>query len=103
MLRDGTYAAWFKTPAGQGTAIMHLADGQVWGRDSIMTYSGACEMDGDRFSANVVAQRHTHGQPTIFGTDDDELHLHLAGTASDGIVTYTGTADELREHPELLQ
>lgn len=94
MLKDGTYAAWFKTPVGQGTAIVHLADGKVWGRDSIMTYSGSCAMDGDRFTATVVAQRHTQGQPTIFGTVDQELQLKLSGTASEGIVAYVGTAEQ---------
>ena len=26
MRKDGTYAAWFKTPLGQGTGIAHVAD-----------------------------------------------------------------------------
>jgi hypothetical protein len=94
MLRDGSYAAWFKTPVGQGTAIIHLADGQIWGRDSIMTYSGSCEVDGSRFTATVLAQRHTEGQPSIFGTEDAELQLHLSGTSADGIATYVGTAEQ---------
>lgn len=34
MLKDGTYAAWFKTALGQGTGIVHLAHGKIWGRDS---------------------------------------------------------------------
>ena len=94
MLKDGSYAAWFKTPVGQGTAIVHLADNQIWGRDSIMTYSGSCEIDGDRFTATVAAKRHTGGQPNLLGTDDEELQLHLSGTSSDGIATYVGTAEQ---------
>ena len=31
MLKDGTYAAWYKTPLDQGTGIVHVADGQIWG------------------------------------------------------------------------
>ena len=31
MLKDGTYAAWYKTPLDQGTGIVHIADGQIWG------------------------------------------------------------------------
>jgi hypothetical protein len=99
MLRDGSYAAWFKTPVGQGTAIVHLADGQIWGRDSIMSYSGSCEIDGDRFTATVLAQRHTAGQPSLFGTEDEELQLHLSGTSADGIATYAGTAEQ---YPDVL-
>jgi hypothetical protein len=67
MRKDGTYAAWFKTPLGQGTGIAHVADGKIWGRDSIMTYSGSCEVDGDRFTAIVSLERHTEGHATVFG------------------------------------
>jgi len=49
MLKDGTYAAWFKTPQGQGTGIVHVAHGEIWGRDNVMTYDGTCEVDGNRF------------------------------------------------------
>jgi hypothetical protein len=44
VLKDGTYAAWFKTPQGQGTGIAHVVDGKIWGRDSVMTYSGTCRL-----------------------------------------------------------
>ena len=76
MLKDGTYAAWFKTPVRQGTGIVHVADGRIWGRDSVMTYEGSCKVDGDRFTAVVITKRHTDGQPTVFG-DDQELELKL--------------------------
>lgn len=29
MLKDGTYAAWFKTSLGEGTGIVHFADGML--------------------------------------------------------------------------
>ena len=93
MLKDGTYAAWFKTPVRQGTGIVHVADGKIWGRDSVMTYDGSCEVDGDRFAAVVKTKRHTEGQPTVFG-DDSELELELDGTCLGKIATYIGTAKE---------
>ena len=31
MLKQGTYRAWFQTPQGQGTGIVHVADGQIFG------------------------------------------------------------------------
>ena len=93
MLKDGTYAAWFKTPLGQGTGIAHVQDGKIWGRDSIMTYSGSCEVDGDRFTATVTTKRHTDGQPTVFG-DDHELELKLVGKCSGKIATYVGTTEQ---------
>jgi hypothetical protein len=93
MLKDGSYAAWFRTPVGQGTGIVHIADGKIWGRDGVMIYSGSCKIDGDRFTATVVTERHTEGLPTVFGTDD-ELQLTLSGTCADGIVSYVGTAEQ---------
>jgi hypothetical protein len=93
MLKDGTYAAWFKTPLGQGTGIAHVADGKIWGRDSIMTYSGTCEVDGDRFTATITIKRHTEGQATVFNADD--LTLKLEGTCPGKIAKYVGTAEQV--------
>lgn len=93
MLRDGTYAAWFKTAHGTGTGIAHFADGKVWGCDSIMTYHGTCEVDGERFTALISTTRHTKGHATVFGADD--LTLRLEGTCTDRIAHYVATADEV--------
>ena len=93
MLKDGTYAAWYNTPLDQGTGIVHVADGQIWGCDSLMTYRGSCEVDGDRFTATVSTKRHTGGRPTVFGTDD-ELTLAIEGSCPGKIATYTATAPQ---------
>ncbi|MGY4429663.1 hypothetical protein ACVWWO_002140 [Bradyrhizobium sp. F1.13.1] len=93
MLKDGTYRAWLKTPLGQGTGIAHVATGRIWGRSSIMTYNGTCEVDGDRFTAIVSIKRHTDEHVTIFGADD--LTLKLEGTCSGKIGRYVGTAEEV--------
>ncbi|MEZ2148118.1 hypothetical protein AAE026_38490 [Bradyrhizobium sp. DN5] len=91
MLKDGTYAAWYKTPLDQGTGIVHVADGQIWGRDSLMTYHGSCQVDGDHFTATVSTKRHTDGRATVFG-NDDELTLTIEGNCPGKIATYTATA-----------
>ena len=93
MLKDGTYAAWFKTPLGQGTGIAHVADGKIWGRDGVMTYDGTCEVDGNRFTATITTRRHTEGLPTVFG-DDQELEVKLEGTCAGKLATYVGTAEK---------
>jgi hypothetical protein len=93
MLKDGTYAAWFKTPLSEGTGIAHVADGKIWGRDSIMSYSGTCEVDGDRFVAVVTTRRHTDGHATVFGAD--QLTLRLEGTCVGNMGRYVATADEV--------
>ena len=91
MLKDGTYAAWYNTPLDQGTGIVHVADGQIWGRDSLMTYHGSCHVDGDRFTATVSTKRHTDGRATVFGVDD-ELTLTIEGSCPGKIANYTATA-----------
>jgi hypothetical protein len=93
MLSDGTYAAWFKTPLGEGTGIVHVAHGKIWGRDGVMTYDGTCEVDGDRFTATVMTRRHSEGLPTVFG-DDRELALKLEGTCAGKVATYVGRAEQ---------
>ena len=93
MLKDGTYAAWFKTPVRQGTGIVHVADGKIWGRDNVMTYDGSCKVDGERFTAVLKTKRHTGGEQTVFG-DDSELELELDGTCVGRIATYTGSAKQ---------
>lgn len=95
MLKDGTYAAWYKTPLDQGTGIVHVADGQIWGRDSLMTYHGSCKVDGDRFTATVSTKRHTEGRATVFGVYD-ELTLEIEGTCHGKVATYTATAGQAR-------
>ena len=57
MLKNGTYAAWFRTSLADGTGIVHMADGRLWGSDAIMLYDGTYEVDGERFSAVLTARR----------------------------------------------
>ncbi|WP_166297510.1 hypothetical protein V5279_28010 [Bradyrhizobium sp. 26S5] len=91
MLKNGTYAAWFRTSLADGTGIVHVADGRLWGSDAIMLYSGTYEVDGERFSAVLTTRRHSDGHATVFGTDD--LVVRLEGVFSGAIATCTGRAD----------
>jgi T3SS negative regulator,GrlR len=94
MLKDGTYAAWFKTPLREGAGIVHFADGKIWGGDSIMSYSGSYRVDGDRWSATVTTRRHSAGHATVFGAGIDETELTLQGTSNGKIATCSGAARE---------
>jgi len=91
MLNDGTYSAWFKTQLGEGTGIVHFADGKLWGGDSILSYDGAYETTGDLFTAVVRTRRHTAGHATVFGID--EMELKIVGTMHGNIAKCTGTTD----------
>lgn len=92
MLKDGTYSAWFKTPAGEGTGIVHLAAGKVVGSDTVLSYAGSYEIDGDRFTATIKTHRHAQGQPSVFGLDD--LTISLKGSSNGTVARCDGFADE---------
>ena len=90
MHRDGRYAVWFRTSRGEGTAIIHLANGRISGRDSFFSYSGSYQLDDDRFTAAVTTTRHTAGPPTVFGLD--EVEVELAGRFKGRLASCSGTA-----------
>ncbi|MFT4115655.1 hypothetical protein [Bradyrhizobium sp.] len=96
MLRDGKYAAWFRTPHGQGTGVVHLAGGRISGSDSFFTYGGSYHMEQQRFSAVLSVKRHADGQPSVFGPD--EVEVNLTGVCHGSVATCTGAA---REAPEV--
>ncbi|MCK1651908.1 hypothetical protein IVA88_10715 [Bradyrhizobium sp. 149] len=96
MLKDGKYAAWFRTPRGQGTGVVHLAEGRISGSDSFFTYDGSYRIEEQRFTAVLTTRRHAEGPPTVFGTD--EVELKLAGVCSGAMATCSGTA---REAPDV--
>ncbi|MGX1140395.1 hypothetical protein AB7M11_004631 [Bradyrhizobium ottawaense] len=98
MMRDGKYAAWFRTPRGQGTGIVHLADGRISGSDSFFTYGGSYQFgDDQRFTAVLTTRRYAEGPPTVFGLD--EVEVRLAGVCSGAMATCSGTA---REAPDVM-
>ena len=74
-MREGKYAAWFRTPHGQGTGIVHLAEGRISGSDSFFTYGGSYQFDDDRrFTAVLTTRRHAEGPSTLFGRDEVSLY-----------------------------
>ena len=96
MLRDGKYAAWFRTPRGQGTGLVELIEGRISGRDSFFTYGGSYQVDQQRFTAVLTVKRHAAGNPSVFGPD--EVEVDLTGLCSGAMATCSGTA---REAPEV--
>src|SRR5260370_37564237 len=77
MLKDGKYAAWFRTSRGEGTGIVHLANGKISGGDSIFTYGGSYEIHDNRFTATLTTKRHAAGPSTVFGIDEVEVEAPL--------------------------
>jgi len=97
MLEDGEYAAWYKTPHGEGTGIIALANGKLTGGDSVLAYSGSYEIKGDRFTAVVFTERHSPGQPSLFGIDNIELEVE--GRLNGKTVSCSGHARHAPEVP----
>jgi hypothetical protein len=93
MLKDGKYAAWFRTSRGEGTGIVHLANGKISGGDSTFTYGGSYEIDEDRFTATLTTRRHSAGPPTLFGVD--EVEVTLTGTFNGRMASCSGTAEQV--------
>jgi len=96
MHRDGRYAVWFRTSRGEGTGIVHIADGIISGGDSFFTYSGSYEVADGRFTAALNITRHAAGPPTLFGLD--EVELELAGKFNGRLASCSG---EARQAPGL--
>ena len=92
MLRNGRYAAWFRTSRGEGTCNVQLASGRITGGDSFFTYSGSYDVHGERFTAVLTTRRHAAGPPTVFGLD--EVEVKLEGKIRGIMAACTGTAEQ---------
>jgi hypothetical protein len=92
MLRNGSYSAWFRTPKGEGTGVVVLDDGIMIGGDTVIAYTGSYVEEGDKFTASITTERHTQGQPSVFGID--EIDLTLTGKSTPTTASCTGTAKQ---------
>src|SRR3984957_2988896 len=92
MLRNGSYSAWFRTSQAEGIGIVVLKDSKLTGGDTVLAYTGTYFQNGDRFSASVTTQRHTAGQPSVFGIDN--VNLTLTGKSTPTTASCIGTAKQ---------
>jgi hypothetical protein len=92
MLANGKYSAWFRTPNGDGTAIVTLSDGTITGGDSFFEYSGSYEQNGDLLTGTVRTMRFCDGPPAVFGID--EVVLKLEGRCRGEMAVCAGTAEQ---------
>jgi hypothetical protein len=92
MLANGKYSAWFRTPNGDGIAIVTLSDGTITGGDSFFEYSGSYEQNGDRLTATVRTRRLCDGPPAVF--EIDEVVLKLEGRCRGEMAVCAGTAEQ---------
>ena len=97
MHRDGRYAVWYRTSRGEGTGIVHLANGRISGGDCCFTYGGSYEVDDDNFTAALTTKRHSAGPPTLFGLD--EVEVELVGKFKGRMASCAGTAKQAPNLP----
>jgi hypothetical protein len=90
--RDGEYVVWFRTPGGNGTGRIFLADGRLSGGDAYITYEGSYQLDGDNYRAVIKTKRHAEGAPTWFGLD--EVMIRIAGKFIERTADGNGTIDQ---------
>jgi hypothetical protein len=77
---------------GEGTGVIELNDGKVTGGDTVLAYTGSYAADGDKFTAFIATERHSPGQPSVFGID--EVNLTLTGKLTPTTASCTGTAEQ---------
>lgn len=96
---NGLYKVRFETPRGNGTGVVVLQDGHLWGGDSSMYYTGTYTLDNGTFSGTLVTNVHTIAphKPSIFGRDI--VHITLKGSFSRDYGEVVGTAREVPDVP----
>ena len=96
---NGLYKVRFETPRGNGTGVVVLKDGHLWGGDSSMFYTGTYKLQSGAFEGKLVTNVHTIAphKPSIFGRDI--VHITLKGSFSRDYAEVTGTAREVPDVP----
>ena len=91
-MQNGLYKVAFQTPIGAGAGVVVLQDGNLSGGDSSMYYVGSYAVVAGQFTAEVLANRHTPGQASVFGKD--KTRISLTGTAQEASAQATGTSPD---------
>jgi hypothetical protein len=98
MLKNGKYSSWFRTPLGEGTGVVTIADGKISGGDIALSYEGSYVDDGKILTATFRTWRHSEGAPPVFGIDD--LEITVSGKSPSGkVVSATGFAKQAPDLP----
>jgi hypothetical protein len=92
MLQNSKYSVWFRTPKGEGHGIISLMDGNLSGGDNVSSYTGTYVQAGDEFTATIAVERHSQGQPSVFGIDN--VDIALSGKSTSTTASCFGTANQ---------
>jgi len=88
---QGFWTIQFTGVQGFGAGVLTLINGQVFGGDSGMVYTGTYSQQGDTVTARVHVKRFTAtpGMQSVMGPD--EFDLALTGTKQGNTATVSGT------------
>lgn len=98
MLKNGRYSSWFRTPLGEGSGVVTIADGKISGGDIALSYEGSYVDDGENLAATIRTWRHSEAAPAVFGVDD--LEITVSGKSPSGkIVSAAGFSRQVPDVP----
>ena len=97
MLPDGQYSAWYKTAFADGVGVIELKNERLFGRDTVIEYTGSYKQDGNRFKAKISTRRHSPGQPAMLGMDN--LDVEFEGTSAQTTAVCKGRVLQLPDVP----
>lgn len=80
--------------AGKGSGVILFRDGQIFGGDAYLFYTGSYTIKGDTFKGEVLVQRHTsprNDDNPLFG-GPAPVGIGVTGTFTEMHAEMTGTA-----------
>ena len=104
---EGLYRIRYETPAGERTGVSIFQAGQIVGGGQHLYCVGTYEVNGTKFSGEILARRHAKTAETSPLAGFDQVKLRLEGTVTDtyGQLTATviGCADVPPMHGSILR
>ena len=95
---EGLYRIRYDTPHGEGGGVCIFQQGQMVGGGQVLYIVGTYEVQGNRFTGELVGRKHAKVRDLspVLGLDD--FHMRLEGLVTDGYGQLTGT---IRERPDI--
>ncbi|WP_027583347.1 GrlR family regulatory protein [Bradyrhizobium sp. Ai1a-2] len=96
-MRNGLYSihvTLLDGRVGKGSGVILFRDGQIFGGDAYLFYTGTYTVKGNTFKGEVVVQRHTTPRDSdnpLFG-GPAPVGIGVTGTFTDTQATMSGTA-----------
>lgn len=98
---EGLYRIRYETPAGEGTGVSIFQAGQIVGGGQYLYCVGTYEVNGTKFTGEIVARKHAKTSDGSPLAGFDQLRLRLDGTVTDTYGQITGTVVGRPEVPPL--